>query len=270
MLATYDIDGDTANLLDIKCLLIGNGMRYPQRVYDAVSAWARLEPPSNPYSCNCINLPGEIAVHLSINDASPFGLDLDNDEQVCLYHNGTRLTEVSFPPATQYYDRRTSDGRPYGSIAVLEGKSLLAFFYMWPCEYIRTKETCEFCFQVRADMAGFNLPSPSDEEVAEIIGWAIEHAGVKQVQLTAGTKFIGRDECGRYARLLGAIDRIVGLDKIPTEIYCYVTAPKEPNLVDQILDVGQVAWRTTCMYGTERCMRGLPRDMPGILVAMHS
>jgi hypothetical protein len=87
-------------------------------------------------------------------------------------------------------------------------------------------------------MAGFNLPSPSDEEVAEIIGWGIEHAGVKQVQLTAGTKFIGRDECQRYARLLGAIDRIVGLDKIPAEIYCYVTAPKEPALVDQILDAG--------------------------------
>ena len=149
-----------------------------------------------------------------------------------------RLTAVSFPPPTDYYRQCTSKGRPFGSYAVLEGAGLMAFFYMWPCEYIRTKETCEFCFQVRAEMAGFELPSPSDEEVAEIIAWGIDNAGVREVQLTAGTKFIGRDECGRYARLLEVIDRRVGLDRIESEIYCYMTAPKDPALVDQVFAAG--------------------------------
>jgi hypothetical protein len=207
-------------------------------VHEAVADRARLEPPSNRYACNCVILPGDIAVHLTPNDASPFALDVDAAGQVWLQHGEVRLCEVSFPPVTQYYSQQTAEGRPYGSIAVLEGVGTLAFFYMWPCEYIRTKETCEFCFQVRADMAGFNLPSATDDEVAEIIAWSIEHAGVLEVQLTAGTKFIARDECARYARLLEAIDRRVGLDRIPSEIFCYVTAPKDPALTDQIFAAG--------------------------------
>ena len=73
------------------------------------------------------------------------------------FHKGERLTEVTFPPATDYYRQCTGKGRPFGSYAVLEGAGLMAFFYMWPCEYIRTKETCEFCFQVRPEMAGYEL-----------------------------------------------------------------------------------------------------------------
>lgn len=229
MLATYDLDGQPADSLDLKCLLIGTGMRYPARVHEAVAERARLEPPSNPYACNCVILPGEVAVHLTVDDASPFALDLDDEGRACLFHRGQHLTEVSFPLATTYYGQRTHEGRPFGACAVLEGTGLLAFFYLWRCEYIDTGETCEFCFQARAEMAGFELPSPSDAEVAEIIAWGIEHAGVKQVQLTAGSKFSSSDECRRYARLFEVIDRQVGLDRIPTEIYCYATAPARPG-----------------------------------------
>ena len=170
MLATYELEGQAIDSLDLKCLLIGAGMRYPARVHGAVAGRARLEPPSNSYACNCLILPGEVAVHLTINDASPFALDLDDEGRVCLWHQGTRLTEVSLPPTTQYYKQRTREGRPFGAFAVLEGMGVMAFFYLWPCEYVRTRETCEFCFQVRAEMAGFELPSPTDDEVAEIVG----------------------------------------------------------------------------------------------------
>ena len=42
----------------------------------------------------------------------------------------------------------------------------------------------------------------------------------------------------RYARLLEVIDRRVGLDRIESEVVCYVTAPKDPALVDQIFAAG--------------------------------
>lgn len=151
---------------------------------------------------------------------------------------GRKFVDVSFPAATDYYQQKTTAGNPFGSIAVLEGQSTLAFFYLWRCEYILTKETCRFCFQVRADMAGFPLPSPTDEEVAQVIGWAVERAGVKEVQLTAGTKFKTADECARYARLIRTIDAKVGLDRIPGEVYCYATAPKDPVDIDQIFHAG--------------------------------
>ncbi len=228
---------DALSSLDLKCALVGAGVRYPQEVYDAVADWARLDPPSNPYACNCLILPGEVAVHLHANDTSRFALALQDGKPV-LFEDEAPVAEVTFPKASGYYLQKTSGGHPFGSIAVLEGRSTLAFFYLWSCEYVKTRETCSFCFQVKADMAGYNLPSPSYDEVAEIIGWAIANAGVQEVQLTAGTLFSTPTECRRYGELLRTIDEKVGLDQLKSEIYCYITAPKNPSDVDQIFEAG--------------------------------
>ena len=82
MLAKYEMGGVSVDSLDLKCLLLCCGMQYPSRVYDAVAGSSRLAPPSNPFACNCIILPGEVAVHLTTNEASPFALDLDNVGEV--------------------------------------------------------------------------------------------------------------------------------------------------------------------------------------------
>ncbi len=224
--------------LDLKCALLGAGVRYPDHVYAAVSGHARLEPPSNPFACNCLILPGEVAVHLNANDASPFALDVEEGGQVYLWGEGEKLCAVDFPPATTYYQQRTASGIPYGALAVLEGDGVLAFFYMWPCEYVKTDETCTFCFQVRAEQMGITLPTASPEDVAEIIAWGIEHAGVKEIQLTAGTRFATQKECAQYAEVLRAVDARVGLHNIPSEIDCYLTAPKEPAWIDQVFEAG--------------------------------
>lgn len=224
--------------LDLKCALLGAGVRYPDHVHAAVAGRVRLEPPSNPFACNCLILPGEVAVHLNANETSPFALDVDEGGHVCLWEEGERLCAVDFPPATTYYQQRTASGIPYGALAVLEGDGVLAFFYMWPCEYVKTNETCTFCFQVRAEQMGITLPSASPEDVAEIIAWGIEHAGVKEIQLTAGTRFATQKECAQYAEVLRAVDGRVGLHNIPSEIYCYMTAPKEPAWIDQVFEAG--------------------------------
>lgn len=87
-------------------------------------------------------------------------------------------------------------------------------------------------------MAGYDLPSASNLEVAEIISWAIENAGVEEVQLTGGTLFGSQTECRRYAGLLQTIEKVVGLDRLRGEIYCYLTAPDDPSEVDQIFAAG--------------------------------
>ena len=238
MLQRFGLEDETVDALDLKCLLVSAGMRYPSHVYDAVAGRARLESPENPFACNCIILPGDVAVHLNINYESPFGLDLDESGKVCLFHNDARVAPISFPSPSEYQNQQTGRGLPYGSIAVLEGNGLLAFFYLWSCEYIKTGETCKFCFQVMAEMAGFELPSATPEEVAEIIAYGIDHAGVKEIQLTAGTKFASKSECSQYAELLRVIDERVGLNRIPSEIYCYMTAPRDPESVDQVFEAG--------------------------------
>src|SRR5262249_39727679 len=50
--------------------------------------------------------------------------------------------------------------------------------------------------------------------------------------------FSSPTECRRYAELLREIDHRVGLRRIKSEIYCYITAPKNPENVDQIFDAG--------------------------------
>jgi len=127
-------------------------------VFEAVRGRARLAPPTNPFACNCVILPDDVAVHLNINDESPYGLDVDEAGAVCLFHNDNRLAEVSFPPDTDYYKQITSAGTAFAGLAVLEGDGVLAFFYLWPCEYVKTDETCTFCFQVLADKMGYPLP----------------------------------------------------------------------------------------------------------------
>src|SRR5262245_30692417 len=105
---------DALNSLDLKCALVGAGVRYPQEVYDAVSGWARLEPPSNSYACNCLILPGEVAVHLHSNENSRFALRLENNKPV-LFEEEMPLAEVTFPVESGYYQKKTTAGHPFGS-----------------------------------------------------------------------------------------------------------------------------------------------------------
>jgi hypothetical protein len=64
---------DALNSLDLKCALVGAGVRYPQAVYNTVADWARLEPPSNPYAYNCLILSGEVVNKLKKQFLSMMG-----------------------------------------------------------------------------------------------------------------------------------------------------------------------------------------------------
>ncbi|MBX3177914.1 MAG: radical SAM protein [Candidatus Hydrogenedentes bacterium] len=238
MLSGTDTETGALDALDLKVALIQGGVQYPERVYEAVAGRARLAPPSNPFACNCLILPGEVAVHLNANPSSRYALDVDDSGDPALYRDGARVCAIRFPRASAYYEQATSSGIPYGGLAVLEGEGLLAFFYMWACEYVKTGETCNFCFQVRAEQMGITLPSATPDDVAEIIGWSVEHAGVKEVQLTAGSRFATEKECAQYAAVLRAVDEKVGLDRIASEIYCYMTAPKDPEWTDRVFAAG--------------------------------
>ncbi|HSV75288.1 MAG TPA: radical SAM protein [Chthonomonadales bacterium] len=237
-LPRFDMAGETVTPLDLKPLLVGSGVRYPAAVYEAAAGRARLEPPDNPYAANCFLLPGEVAVHLAPNDRSPFSLEAGGDGSIALCCVGSRVTEVSFPAPSDYGAQRTSSGTPFGGIAVLEGRGILAFFYLWGCQFVRTREVCAFCHQAQAEAAGLPFPSPTGDEVAEVIRWSLDHAGIREVQMTGGTLSAPSEECARYARLLRTIDQRVGLDAIPGEVCCYMSAPKDPAATDPVFEAG--------------------------------
>ncbi len=77
----------------------------------------------------------------------PIALRVDNDITL-FFEDEKPVAGVTVRRESGYSQQKTSVGRPFVSMAVLEGRSTLAFFYLLSCDYIKTRETCSFCFQV--------------------------------------------------------------------------------------------------------------------------
>lgn len=238
MLRQFQLGEQIVDVLDLKVLLVGNGADVPDSTYQAFGSRYRLADPSNLMACNCVILPGDVAAHLTANEESPFRIGISANNEPCLEYNGQFVTEVSFPPFTTFYEQTTSLGRSYGLLAVLEGMGILAFHYLWPCQFARSGNPCAFCFQALADVAGMDLPSPTPEEVGEMVAWGIQNGCVRDVQLTGGSRFSPQGECPQAAAILRGIDAAVGIQNIPGEIYAYLSAPAQPEAVDEVFDAG--------------------------------
>jgi hypothetical protein len=105
-------------------------------------------------------------------------------------------------------------------------------------------QPCEFCYQgnmtTAMRQAGQPLPpiaSPSD--VAEAVEYCVRECGIRDVQLTGGSEVdSARGEAPLVVDILAAIDRKLGLDNTPGEIYVYTSAPKDPAAVDALFAAG--------------------------------
>ena len=238
MLETFPLGQLQVDSLDLKVMLLSAGVVLPQSVYEHYASSYRIMDPSNLMACNGLILPGNVAAHLTPNDESPFSLEIGANGSPCLLYEGVLVTEVALPPHTAFYQQKTSQGKPFFLYAVLEGRGILAFHYLWHCQFARQGEPCEFCFQALADVAGLDLPSPSAEEVGEIIAWCLQDGCVQDVQLTGGSRFSERGECPQMAAILRGIDAAVGLEKIPGEVYAYLSSPAVPEAVDEVFEAG--------------------------------
>lgn len=238
MLRQYRLGSQTVDTLDLKVMLIASGAMVPDATYQAFASQYRLADPSNLMACNCVILPDDVAVHLSANDESPFEVGISADGAPCLTYRGQFVTEVRFPPYTRFYDQTTSQGNAFSLLGVLEGEGILAFHYLWPCQFARSGDPCAFCFQALADIAGMNMPSPSPQEAGEMVAWGLQDGCVREVQLTGGSRRSPLGECPQAAAVLRGIDQVAGIENIPGEIYAYLSAPAQPEAVDEVFAAG--------------------------------
>jgi hypothetical protein len=238
MLTQHQLGSRTVDTLDLKVLLIPNGADVPERVFQQFGSRYRLTDPSNLMACNCVLFPDGVAAHLTANDESPFRIGITAQGAPCLEYQGQFVTEIGFPPPTRFYEQITSQGRPFSLFGVLEGMGILAFHYLWPCQFARGGEACAFCFQALADVAGMNLPSPTAQEAGEMVAWGLRDGCVKEVQLTGGSRFSPSGECPQVAAILRGIDAAAGLHNIPGAIYAYLSAPAQPEAVDEVFAAG--------------------------------
>ncbi|MGA2034971.1 MAG: radical SAM protein [Thermoguttaceae bacterium] len=272
MLEHYRINGESLDSLDLKVLLVTKGVKVSAQVYKAFGRTHRLHP--DPETCNCLLLPDGTVVHLvdlamhmgyikkalswdmlrnlryAFQLQTPFSLDVADSGHPVLLWKDEEVTRVMFPPASRFYQQRTSGGLPFLGNAVLQGLDFLSFQCLWPCQYAQAGQACQFCYSgglfERLSRKGKPLPpTPTPRDVAEIAHYAFMVEGTaKHIQLTGGSTMNTQAECAVIKEYLNEIDQLVGLKNIPGEILIYTTPPSDPAEVDQLFSAG--ADRVVC------------------------
>jgi hypothetical protein len=246
MLQRYRLKGGEIDSLDLKTILITRGMTISPEIPKRFGATHRVQDfMDDPTACNCAILPDGVIVHMTnLGPGMPFSMDVDGQGKAYVAHEGEFLTEVTFPPKTQFYEQRTSAGMPFGHLAVLQGLDVLSFPYLWPCEFAQQGMPCQFCFP-GGETAKLGrdgrpvLPSATPQDVAEVVDYCVNvDKRVWDVQITGGSRFDARAECSLVAEMVGAVEELTGLENLPGEMYVYTTAPIVPSAIDEVFEAG--------------------------------
>jgi len=268
----FSVAGQSLDSLDLKVLLVTKGLKVSLDVYDQFGLTGRIHP--DPRACNCVILPDGTIVHVTdvalhmrylkgavlleslrnvrhaLGMRTPFRLVVSaRGTPVILYEN-EEVTEVGLPPASRFYEQRTSSGLPYLGNAVLQGVDFLSFQCLWPCDYAKAGYSCQFCYSggVFERLARRGKPDPvipTHRDIAEIVDYAVNReAAAGHLQLTGGSTLNPQAECHLIGAILGEIDHVVGLESIPGEVLVYTTPPADPRAIDQVFDAG--ADRVAC------------------------
>ncbi len=267
---TYMIDGMEIDSVELKCLVVSRGVKVDKAIYRRFSKSCRLN--ISPLTCNCILLSDgtimqmtDLAFHLKmlsgmlswdnlkllryISDlGTPFTLELQ-DEKPVLCYNRIPLDTVSFPPYTDFYRQRTAVGTPFIGNAVLQGLDWVAFQCLWHCQYAVAGKPCEFCFsgadfESRAEKGKPQRKALRAEDVAEIVGYAMQKVNCNSVQITGGSTFGGTAEAHHIMSYLEAIAENEGAQRVTGEILLYITPPGDKGLIDSYFSMG--AGRIAC------------------------
>lgn len=252
MLKTYNLNGEIVDSLDLKVLLISNGIDMTSNViFENFGATHRISQADDLMACDCVLLPDRTVVHLTnVGSQSPFSMDISENGKPCILYNGQFVTEVDLPPKTSFYEQFTSSGIPFKWMAVLQGLDVLAFPYLWPCEYARAGFACQYChtggFTEQLAKEGHpDQPFPTAQDVAEIVNYAIHTEELaSHIQITGGSTMNPQAECHLIASMLNTIDDVAGLENIRGEMLIYTTPPSDPSMIDDVFDAG--ADRVAC------------------------
>jgi hypothetical protein len=262
----YKIDDKTIDSVDLKALLVSRGIKVSNKIYSDFRKKFRLS--KNPLECNTIILPDETMVQMTdlafhmeyIKSAiswdtlkqlkymsqlkTPFRIDVDNDRNPAIFYNQQKVTNISFPKSTDFYNQSTKTGIPFLGNAVLQGTQWLSYQLLWKCDYACAGEPCQYCY------SGGELDSltkrnkklpvyPTPEDIAEIAEYAIiKDKCADSIQITGGSTFNVQSEYDKIENILTAINRRVCRENIKGEVLLYITPPKDVHMVDRLFKAG--------------------------------
>ena len=102
--------------------------------------------------------------------------------------DGVALADVSFPVAPKFYGLKTSEGVPYGQIATLHGRDVLATTVLQTCiRYQSRTKTCQFCAIGQSLAAGRTIAHKTPAQLGEVAEAAVRLDGVRHMVMTTGT-----------------------------------------------------------------------------------
>jgi len=249
MLYAYRLNGEEIDSLELKVLLITRGVNVSAEVYEKWGGSHRIS--QNPLECSCLILPDSVVVHLmDVGHQSHFCLRIAPNGNASLSYEGIPVTDVSFPPKTDFYRRHTSAGRPFLGTAVLQGLDVLSFPYLWSCVHARGGQACQFChcggFSRQLARSGNpEPPFPTAQDVADVVTYALKTEKLaRYIQITGGSLATPEAECHLATEMLLAIYGISGFKELPSEISVFTSPPSDPALIDQLFEAG--ADRVAC------------------------
>ena len=258
----FKVGNETADSVELKCLLISKGVKVDHSVYKHFSKDCRLNP--NPLMCNSLKFSDgtnaqltDLSFHLkqlfgmfSWNNLklikyesdlrTPFNLRLLEDK-AALFYEKDFVDFVTFQKKTDFYKQKTSSGLPFLGNAVLQGCDFVSFQCLWPCEYAIKGKPCEYCFSGAAFemMEKKGKPQPQivgSSDVVDIVRYAVENNDANSTQITGGSTFSGETEYKYISGYLKALAES-GI-KLTGEILLYITPPKNNDYIDEYFTLG--------------------------------
>ena len=130
-----------------------------------------------------------IPVHTATAFDSPYVVEApDAEGRARILKEGAVLAHVEFPARAKFLDLSTADGIPYGHIAQLHAKDVLATTVLQTCiRYESRKKTCKFCAIGQSLAAGRTIAHKTPAQLAEVARAAVQLDGVKHMVMTTGT-----------------------------------------------------------------------------------
>ena len=130
-----------------------------------------------------------IPVHTATAFESPYVVDApDKKGTARVFKNGEFISEIYFPKKARFLDLSTADGVPYGQIAQLHSKDVLATTVLQTCiRYKSRQKTCKFCAIGQSLAAGRTIAHKTPAQLAEVARAAFLLDSVKHMVMTTGT-----------------------------------------------------------------------------------
>ncbi|MGG7565484.1 MSMEG_0568 family radical SAM protein [Rhodovulum sp. DZ06] len=130
-----------------------------------------------------------VPVHTAPAFDSPYLVEAPDEKgRARILKDGAPLAEAAFPAKPRFTDLSTADGIPYGHIAQLHSRDVLATTVLQTCiRYESRKKTCKFCSIGQSLAAGRTIARKTPAQLAEVAKAAVELDGVKHMVMTTGT-----------------------------------------------------------------------------------